>query len=290
MFRLNRRAFLASASILALASSKIALAQSRAGRRSLTLGDISLKPSVFRNAVETNRRVLFALEPDRLLHNFLRSAALSPKGEIYGGWEGRGIAGHSLGHYLTALSIMAARGDAEARHRAAYIVSELAACQRAHGDGYVGGTTVERDDAIVDGKIVFEEIRRGEIRTSGFDINGGWVPLYTWHKVQAGLIDAYRLARIGDALPVLLGMAGYLAEVLEALDDEQMQGLLAAEHGGLNEAYADLYGLTRHAREELPGRDAGQAERIVARSAGHAEVATDADVDHVLARRLDAAA
>ncbi|HEX9805750.1 MAG TPA: beta-L-arabinofuranosidase domain-containing protein [Alteraurantiacibacter sp.] len=248
MFRLDRRTFLASASAVALLSGGTALARDRAGRRSLALGDISLKPSVFRNAVETNRRVLFALEPDRLLHNFRRSAALSPKGEIYGGWEGRGIAGHSLGHYLTALSIMAARGDAEARRRAAYIVSELAACQSAHGDGYVGGTTVERDGAIVDGKIVFEEIRRGEIRTSGFDINGGWVPLYTWHKVQAGLTDAYRLAGIGDSLPVLLGMAGYLAGVLEALDDEQMQSLLAAEHGGLNEAYADLYALTGEPR------------------------------------------
>ncbi|WP_036766972.1 beta-L-arabinofuranosidase domain-containing protein, partial [Parvularcula oceani] len=109
-------------------------------------------------------------------------------------------------------------------------------------------TTVERDGEILDGKIVFEEIRRGEIHTGGFDINGGWVPLYTWHKVQAGLIDAYRHAGLEEAMPILLGMAGYLADVLEPLDHGQMQKLLAAEHGGLNEAYADLHVLTGERR------------------------------------------
>ena len=96
----------------------------------------------------------------------------------------------------------------------------------------------------MDGKVIFEELRRGEIRTGGFDINGGWVPLYTWHKVQAGLIDAVRHAEIDEAAPVLLGMADYLAVILEGLDEAQMQTLLAAEHGGLNEAYADLHALT----------------------------------------------
>ena len=50
------------------------------------------------------------------------------------------IAGHSLGHYLTACSADACRrpGDPEClRPSAAYIVAELGACQRARGDGYV---------------------------------------------------------------------------------------------------------------------------------------------------------
>ena len=55
-------------------------------------------------------------------------------------------------------------GDAAVRERVRYIVAELARCQAAHGDGYVGGTTVERGGEVVDGKIVFEELRRGDIR------------------------------------------------------------------------------------------------------------------------------
>src|SRR3546814_6520940 len=94
-------------------------------------------------------------------------------------------------------------GDAAVRDRITHIVAELAECQRAHGDGYIGGTTVERDGKVIDGKIVFEEVRRHIIRTGGFDINGGWVPLYTWHKVHAGLIDAYRIGHVEAALPVM---------------------------------------------------------------------------------------
>src|SRR3546814_230971 len=190
-------------------------------------------------------RSLLSLDPDRLLHNFREGAGLTPRAPVYGGWEARGIAGHSLGHYLSACALMHAQtGDAAARDRITHIVAELAECQRAHGDGYIGGTTVERDGKVIDGKIVFEEVRRHIIRTGGFDINGGWVPLYTWHKVHAGLIDAYRIGHVEAALPVMLGMAGYLATILEGLDDAEMQTLLAAEYGGLNESYADTFAIT----------------------------------------------
>ena len=249
---LSRRAFLASASALALAGPALGAPQEAGARRRarpLPLSAVRLKPSVYADAVAANRRYLLALEPDRLLHNFHKSASLPPKGEAYGGWEARGIAGHTLGHYLTACSLMHAQtGDRQVRDRAGYVVGQLARCQAAHGDGYVGGTTVERDGRVVDGKIVFEEIRRGEIRTGGFDINGGWVPLYTWHKVHAGLIDAWRLGGIAEARPVMLAMADYLATILEGLSDEQMQRLLAAEYGGLNESYADTYALTGNRR------------------------------------------
>src|ERR687896_296023 len=66
-------------------------------------------------------------------------AGLKPKGALYGGWEARGIAGHTLGHYLTALSQQyAATGDVRFQKRIAYIVSEMAECQRAYADGYIG--------------------------------------------------------------------------------------------------------------------------------------------------------
>jgi DUF1680 family protein len=244
---LTRRRFLASASALALAGPLLAAARPAERRKvqALPLEDVRLSPSPFLDAVEANRGFLLALEPDRLLHNFHASAGLEAKAPVYGGWEARGIAGHSLGHYLTACALMHAQtGDTAVRERLGYTVAELARCQAAHGDGYVGGTTVERHGEVIDGKIVFEEIRQGDIRTGGFDINGGWVPLYTWHKVHAGLIDAVRFGNLDAAMPVMLGMAGYLATILEGLDDAQMQKLLAAEHGGLNDSYAETYALT----------------------------------------------
>ncbi|UZK68965.1 glycoside hydrolase family 127 protein [Sphingomonas sp. S1-29] len=248
---ITRRTLLGSASALVFARPLAALGADRAAaaRRSVPLSAVRLLPSAFATAQETNRKTLLALSPERLLHNFHLSAGLPPQGEIYGGWEARGIAGHTLGHWLSAASLMvASTGDAELRRRLAKTVGELATIQAAHGDGYIGGTTVERDGKEVDGKIVFEEIRRGEVRTSGFDVNGGWVPLYTWHKVHAGLIDAERHAGIAAARPVMLGMAGYLADILDTLDDATLQRLLAAEYGGLNDSYAETHALTGNPR------------------------------------------
>jgi DUF1680 family protein len=249
---LTRRLFLGSASVIALAGpafARVVVDEAPVKVRPLPLSAVRLKPSVFLDAVETNRRYLLSLSPERLLHNFYASAGLPTKGETYGGWEARGIAGHTLGHYLSALSLLHAQtGDAAVRDRLRHTIAELARIQKAHGDGYVGGTTVEREGKVVDGKIVFEEIRKRDIRTGGFDINGGWVPLYTWHKVHAGLIDAVRLGDVAEAMPVMLAMAGYLGTILEGLDDAAMQKLLAAEFGGLNESYAETYALTGNPR------------------------------------------
>ena len=249
----TRRDFARGVSAIALSAPFLSFAgcaRPASGRvQPAALSDVRLKPSIFLDAVNANRRYLMFLSPDRLLHNFRTSARLRPLAPRYRGWEDRGIAGHTLGHYLSACSHMHAQtGDMEIRDRVSYIMEELAACQAAHGDGYIGGTTVERDGVEVDGKVVFEELRAGDVRAGPFDVNGGWVPLYTWHKVQAGLIDAVRLARVDAALPVLKGMAGYLEEILAGLSDDQMQSLLACEHGGLNEAFAATYELTGEKR------------------------------------------
>ena len=248
---LTRRSLLISASALAIAGPALAsnAATGHTRARPLPLSAVRLKPSIWATAVDTNREYLLELDSDRLLHNFRKGAGLEPKAPRYGGWENQGIAGHTLGHYLSALSLMYAQtGDERMRQRLRYIVAELAEVQKARGDGYIGGTTVERDGKELDGKIVFEEVRKGDIRANSFDLNGGWVPLYTWHKVHAGLIDAIRIGQVAEAKPVLVGLSDYLAAVLDGIDDEQMQQLLVSEHGGLNEAFADTYALTDNPR------------------------------------------
>jgi len=246
----TRRAFLGAASVLALASASSAKPTSApAAVKPVPSRFVRLKPSIFADHYEANRAYLLSLEPERLLHNFYQSAGLTPKGERYGGWESQGIAGHSFGHWMSACSLVIAnRGDPELSRKLDHALTELARIQAAQNDCYSGGTTVVRDGTTVDGKVVFEEVRRGDIRTQGWDLNGGWVPVYTWHKVQAGLIDAYRLAGNRKALPILTAMAGYLATIVEGLDDTQIQNLLRAEHGGINEAFADTYALTGNPR------------------------------------------
>ena len=103
---------------------------------------VRLLDGPFRRAMETDKAYLLRLEPDRLLAGFRREAGLPKKADPYGGWEtipekGRySLAGQALGHYLSALSLMAsATGDAACRQRADYIVHELSQCQKAAGSG-----------------------------------------------------------------------------------------------------------------------------------------------------------
>lgn len=210
---------------------------------------VTLLPSIFADAQAANRDYLASLDPERFLHNFYLSAGFDAPKPSYGGWESKGIAGHSLGHWLSGVAmIIANSGDGELKACLDHCLAEMARIQLAHGDGYCGGTTVERNGTVVDGKIVFEEVRRGAISSGGFDLNGGWVPLYTWHKIHAGLIDVHRLTDHPRAMPIMLGLADYLGTILEGLDEAELQQVLNAEHGGLNEAYADTFDLTGNPR------------------------------------------
>jgi DUF1680 family protein len=220
-----------------------AAAGAPASAQAVPLSDVRLLPSFYAEALQANQSYLLRLSADRFLHNYHLFAGLPVKGAIYGGWESDTIAGEGLGHYLSALSLMHAQTGLPAlKPRIDYIVAELARVQRAQGDGYIAGFMRKRKDGkVVDGKEIFPEIMRGEIRSAGFDLNGCWVPLYNWHKVFAGLFDAHTHAGNAQALQVATGLAGYIAKVFAALDDEQLQQVLACEHGGINESFAELY-------------------------------------------------
>ena len=217
--------------------------------KAFPLESVRLNPSPFLDAVNANLAYLKRIEPDRLLHNFRVHAGLQPKGAVYGGWESDTIAGHTLGHYLTACSLIHAQtGDAGAKRRVDYIVGELAECQTASGDGYVAGFTRRKDKKVENGRVIFDEIKSGDIRSAGFDLNGCWVPFYNWHKLFAGLFDAQTHCGNADALKIAVNLAGFIDGVFAKLNDEQVQKMLNCEHGGINESMAELYARTNDKR------------------------------------------
>ena len=252
MLTLRRRELLAgAAAIAAPLPHVVARAAVRAAQaKPLPLAAVRLKPSDHARAVEANRAYLHRLQPDRLLHHFRKYAGLEPKAPIYGGWESDTIAGHTLGHYLTALVLMQQQtGDAEMRRRADYIVGELAEAQAKRDTGYVGALGRKRKDgSVVDGEEIFPEIMRGEIRSTGFDLNGSWAPLYTMHKLFAGLLDVHAAWGNRQALSVVEGLGGYFERVFAPLTPDQVQQVLACEYGGLAESYAQLAARTGEAR------------------------------------------
>lgn len=201
------------------------------------LKDVSLLDSPFKKAMELDARYLLLLEPDRLLCWFRKEAGLEPKAEVYGGWEKDELAGHTLGHYLSACSMMyAASDDSSFLNRVNYVVDELELCQSKNGTGYVA--------AIPFGEKMFAEIASGDIRSAGFDLNGLWSPWYTIHKLFAGLLDAQHYCANQKALKIAEKFADWAIKTTNNLDDEQFQKMLVCEFGGMNESLAELYSRT----------------------------------------------
>lgn len=186
------------------------------------------------------------MDPDRLLAPYWKEAGVDPEAENYGGWEstGRdagimdtGLDGHSLGHYLTALSMMvSASDDPIYQERVDYIVEILAAVQNEIGTGYVSG--------IPDGKEIFSKLENGTVNATPFGLNEGWVPWYNIHKLFAGLRDAYIYAGNDQAKEVLIDLSDWAVTLTENLDEDQFETMLIAEFGGMNEVLTDVYALS----------------------------------------------
>jgi DUF1680 family protein len=164
-----------------------------------------------------------------MLHNFRVNAGLAPKAPVYGGWESVEpwieirCHGHTLGHYLTAVSCMyESTGDTRFAERVDYIVAELAECQAKTG----GWLT-----AFPDGVAPLTDSLAGKPFPG--------VPWYTTHKVLAGLRDAHRHRGSKPALDVFVKFTQWIYDACRNVSDETMQAMLDREHGGMNEVLAD---------------------------------------------------
>ncbi len=208
-----------------------------AGITAFPLADVRLGDGPFKHAEALNLEYLRTLDVDRLLAPYRTEAGLTPRAAPYPNWESTGLQGHTAGHYLTALAqAWASTGDAGMKQRLDYMVAELAACQRAHGNGYVGAIPRSRE--------LWAEVSTGTLRVERFSVNGAWVPWYNLHKLFAGLRDASVIAGSAEARDVLVTLADWCATLVGGLTDSQLQAMLTAEHGGMNEVLADVYALT----------------------------------------------
>jgi DUF1680 family protein len=247
----------------------------------IPLENVRLTGGPLKHAQDLGVQNILRLEPDRLLFHFRKLAGLDPKADRdYGGWEGPGrqLTGHMAGHYLSACALMyAATGNDEFKKRADYMVDGFAEVQAKRGNGYLGAlmgnpprvgprgnpgldlaatqpattsqpATRRAAAEPIDGLLCFEQLAKGDIRASAFDLNGMWSPWYVQHKILAGLRDAYRRTGNKKALDVALKFAAWTDTLLAPLSDAQLQRMLSCEFGGINESFADLYADTGDTR------------------------------------------
>ena len=192
------------------------------------LKDVRLLEGPFQQAMDLDRQYLLSLDLDRLLHNFRGTAHLPSSAQPLGGWEAPNceLRGHFVGHYLSACALMyAATGDRKLKDKGDKLVAELAKCQEAMKSGYLSAFPEEFIDRVEARKKV-------------------WAPWYTLHKIYAGLADMHLLCDNRQALEVARKMCDWAKARTDRLSEEQMQHMLGVEHGGMNDALAEIYALT----------------------------------------------
>ncbi|MCX6329690.1 MAG: glycoside hydrolase family 127 protein [Bacteroidia bacterium] len=220
-----------------LACSKIK-AQDKLYPNEFQLKDVVLLEGPFKHARDLNIQTLLKYDVDRILAPFRKEAGLPAKASGFPNWEG--LDGHVGGHYLTAMAMnYAATGNAECKRRMDYMISELKACQEANeinnidwGKGYAGG--------MPNSKAIWSTLQKGDFRA----YRSAWAPCYNIHKMYAGLRDAWLYTGNNDSRTIFLKFCDWGINITSALTDEQMQSMLDAEHGGINEIFADAYQIT----------------------------------------------
>ncbi|PEQ95822.1 glycosyl hydrolase [Bacillus sp. AFS006103] len=198
---------------------------------------VRLLDGIFKQSQEKGKEYLVYLDVDRLVAPCYEAASQTPKKPRYGGWESTPISGHSIGHWLSAAATMySVTRDEELTHKIDYAVNELAYVQSLDESGYVSGFP----------RNYFDNVFTGSFEVENFSLAGGWVPWYSIHKIYAGLIDVYSLTGNPKALEVVTKLADWAKKGTDNLNDEQFQRMLICEHGGMNEAMADLYTITKN--------------------------------------------
>jgi DUF1680 family protein len=196
---------------------------------------VRLLDGAFQVQAEINQRYLDSLTTDRLLHSFRMTSGIASSATPYGGWERPdcNLRGHfNGGHYLSAVALAyASAGNDTLRKRGDVMVSEMARCQKANGNGYLGAFAAGHFDALA------HEAKQWD----GHDV---WAPFYTLHKIMAGLVDMYVHTGNEQALETAEGIAGWTRKFFENIGDDQRQFMLRTEYGGMNEVLVNLYGLT----------------------------------------------
>lgn len=210
------------------------------------------------NAAKKEIAYLLSFDTDRLLYEFQRTSGLpTVAAGNYGGWEAgptkNGFAnatnpsrftGHFIGHYMSAVS-QAYMSTTATPEQKAQLLEKLSAMVLGINDAQTAYATANPTNAGFLPAFAVDALPSGK--------NGLIVPFYNLHKVEAGLLDAYKYApadftyqgrNVSEvALATASGFGTFIVgwQARSGLTKTQ---ILATEYGGMNEVLFELYDYT----------------------------------------------
>ncbi len=223
------------------------------------LSQVTLTDGPMKTAMDLNLNHLMQYDVDRLLTPFVRQSGLGattdtkspyykwetkhPNFKNWGGDAGFDLSGHVGGHYLSALALgYAACHDADMqaklKSRLDYMLGVMWDCQSNYDKdtdglyGFIGGQPINDS---------WRALYRGDL--SKIQSNWGWVPFYCQHKILAGLRDAYLYGGSERAREMFRKLADWSVNLVAKVSDNDFEGFLNCEHGGMNESMLDAYQL-----------------------------------------------
>ena len=208
------------------------------------LNQVDVTDTYLTNAEDKDIKYLLSLDADRLLAGFRETAGVDRKGKKrYAGWETSLIAGHTLGHYLTAVAQAVATlpstdsRNIELTDRLLYIINGLKECQDALGTGFLFGATICDKNNI---ELQFDNIEANKTNIT----TEAWVPWYTMHKILSGIIDVYKYTGNETALEIAKGLGTWVYNRTQTWSDATHRTVLGIEYGGMNDCLYELYAAT----------------------------------------------
>lgn len=212
------------------------------------ISELEMNGAFFENALDKELDYLLSFDVDRLVYHFRKNTGADTKGaEPYAGWEGHLIAGHTVGHYLTALAQAYASGSvSQSDKKKVYdmltsVIDELALCQRDNGFLW-GGKFVELNI-----EFQFDNVEKGKADL----FKEAWVPWYTMHKILEGLVATYKFTGYEPALTVASKLGDWVYGRTKSWDENTHRTVLSIEYGGMNDVMYDLYNITGSEKHAL---------------------------------------
>ncbi len=214
--------------------------------KDFSIADVTMTDAYCTNAFSKEMDYLMAFDTEKLLAGFRQNAGLSTNGATrYGGWENTNIAGHSVGHYLTAIAqayqnpTITAEQKNALYSRMKILIDGMQQCQKnSKGKtGFLWAAPVPSDGNV---ERQFDRVEIGKANI--FD--DAWVPWYTMHKLIAGIVDVYKATGYAPAKEVGSNLGDWVYNRCSKWSEQTHRTVLSIEYGGMNDCMYDLYAVT----------------------------------------------
>ncbi|MBR5166102.1 MAG: glycoside hydrolase family 127 protein [Ruminococcus sp.] len=217
-----------------------------AGIQDFSIGDVTMLDEYSVNAFNKEVEYLLSFDTNKLLAGFRQNAGLNTYGATrYGGWENTNIAGHTVGHYMTAIALayqnpsLTDKQRSDLYKRMTTLVDGLRECQK-NSKGKPGLIWAPSHPNGTGVEVQFDNVEAGKSNI----ISEAWVPWYTMHKLMAGIVDIYNATGYAPAKDLGSDLGDWVYNRCKTWNDQKHRTVLSIEYGGMNDCMYELYAIT----------------------------------------------